>query len=197
MRLNQGAIDRLGAAGIKVPGFGIGTSSTASGSSQAQTLAPPPPFTDSPGADQLNKLQSRFSRLGNSQSQPSPTPDQGTLLEQKRAAVQTAAAFRQDPSAVSLSDARAAASTANNFRQRHGEQVSTGLRSPSSLYGKYGGRVNQHDGNEENSMGQAASAAALLAKKKPAPPPPPPKRFGGGSGGETPPPVPLATRPQF
>ncbi|KAK0623611.1 hypothetical protein B0T14DRAFT_427367 [Immersiella caudata] len=182
------AINRLGAAGISVPGLGIGRSSSTSTSEPIQAPA-------------LNELQSQFSRLGNSHS-PSPppaAPTRGTTLEQKRAALQTAAAFRQDPSSVSMSDARATASTANNFRQRHGDQAASGMRTVGDLYGKYGGRLNQQDGANESSMGQAVPAATMLAKKKP-PPPPPPKKlqaFRGEDSAGTPPPIPLATRPQF
>jgi hypothetical protein len=182
--LNQGAVNRLGTAGISVPGLGIGTPKSTSDPVQAPVL---------------DDLQSRFSRLGNRQS-PSPpqAPDEGTSLEQKHAALQTAAAFRQDPSSVSISDARTAASTADNFRQRHGDQVATGMRTAGNLYGKYGGRVNQQDGSDESSMGQVVSAAGLLPKKKPPPPlPKKPLAFRGEDGGGTPPPVPLATRPRF
>ncbi|KAK0646410.1 hypothetical protein B0T16DRAFT_413366 [Cercophora newfieldiana] len=180
--LNQGAINRLGAAGISIPGLGIGRPGSTSDPVQAPAL---------------DNLQSQFSRLGNSNSpQPPPAvPSQGTSLEQKRAALQTAAAFRQDPSSVSISDARAAASTANNFRQRHGDQVADGMRTAGNLYGKYGARLNQGDGPAESSREQPqASATAALAKKKPPPPPPPkkPQPFRGEA-----PPVPLATRPQF
>ncbi|KAK4442249.1 hypothetical protein QBC34DRAFT_418978 [Podospora aff. communis PSN243] len=186
--LNQGAINRLGAAGISVPGLGIGRSSSTSAAEPVQAPA-------------LNELQSQFSRLGNSHS-PSPppaAPTQGTTLEQKRAALQTAAAFRQSPSSVSISDARAAASTANNFRQRHGDQVASGMRTAGSLYGKYGGHLNQQDSASESSVGQAVSAASMLSKKKPPPPPPPkkPQTFRSGESAGTPPPIPLTTRPQF
>lgn len=185
--LNQGAISRLGAAGISVPGLGIGSKPTSS--------------SEPVEAPALNSLQSSFSRLRTSESPATAAaPAQGTTIEQKRAALKTAAAFRQDPNSVSFVDARSAASTANNFRQRHGEQVVSGLSTAGSLYGKYGGQVGQRQeggGNNGSVVGQAMSAAAVLGKKKP-PPPPPPKNlpvFRGGSGAETPPPIPVATRP--
>jgi hypothetical protein len=63
--LNQGALNRLGQAGVSVPGFGIGGSST-------NTTAPAPPSTQG-HSGQLNELQQRFSRLGTG-SNPTPTP---------------------------------------------------------------------------------------------------------------------------
>lgn len=186
--LNQGAINRLGAAGISVPGLGIGSSNPSQTTPAAGTTAP-----------QVSELQSRFSRLG--ASSPS-TPEQGTTLGQKRAALQTAAAFQQNPGSVSASDARAAASTVNNFRQRHGDQVAAGLRGASNLHDKYGGHISQHDGGIDG-VGEgrgATSAVALPAKKKPPPPPPKkPMSLNSRDGGDDapPPPIPLASRPQF
>ncbi|KAI8950889.1 hypothetical protein F4801DRAFT_315399 [Xylaria longipes] len=63
--LNQGAIDRLGAAGISVPGFGIGGG--------GGTPPPPPgarPSTglpsQGPGYGQVDELQARFARMASS-----------------------------------------------------------------------------------------------------------------------------------
>ncbi|GAP86451.1 putative gmp synthase [Rosellinia necatrix] len=57
-RLNQGAVSRLGAVGISVPGLGIGG-----------TRTPPPPGarpspTQAPGNSQVDELQARFTRMG-------------------------------------------------------------------------------------------------------------------------------------
>ncbi|KAI1190549.1 hypothetical protein F5B17DRAFT_62481 [Nemania serpens] len=86
--LNQGSIDRLGAAGISVPEFGIGgrrapppppgtrpSSSSVAGSPLAGSPTRPP------GYGQVDELQARFARMG---SPPSPqvggsrTPAEGT-----------------------------------------------------------------------------------------------------------------------
>ncbi|KAI1128571.1 hypothetical protein F5Y10DRAFT_174669 [Nemania abortiva] len=66
--MNQGAINRLGAAGISVPGLGIGGGRT----------PPPPPARSSPpvnaspsrapGYGQVDELQARFARMGTSSS---------------------------------------------------------------------------------------------------------------------------------
>ncbi|KAK0711650.1 hypothetical protein B0H67DRAFT_585925 [Lasiosphaeris hirsuta] len=189
--------------GISVPAFGIG-------SRQPASTPPPPPPARSPAPanpSQLNELQSRFSRLSSSGA----PPDQGTTMDQKRAALQTVTALRQNPSSVSASDAMAAGSTFNNFRQRHSEQVAAGVRSANNLREKYGGQITMHDndntsrsGGSGQGQGQGqqavAAAAGFMGKKKP--PPPPPKKFltnpsPRGGDDPPPPPVPLATRPQF
>ncbi|KUI54375.1 hypothetical protein VP1G_01734 [Cytospora mali] len=206
--LNQGAVDRLSGAGVSVPGLGS-----------------------------MNDLRSRFSKFkggfgsGSSTPEPEPAPaqtrapaqaqapSQGTTWAQKQAALKTMSDFKKDPKSVSLSDARSAASTANNFRERHGEQVASGVRTANSMDQKYGvsGKVGGYmangsggSGTETGRAGSPAqshlntisSAAGLLGKKKP--PPPPPKKKPGLSGGSVardddapppPPPVPMSTRP--
>ena len=126
---------------------------------------------------------------------------------EKQAALRTASNFHKNPSSVSFSDAKAAASTANNFRQRHGDQVAAaatsandfrqrhseqigkGAQAASSLGQRFGvglGPTKQGVANQANtSQGERAEASPLgqfaagLAKKKPAPPPPPPKKKPG------------------
>ncbi|PQE16037.1 gmp synthase protein [Rutstroemia sp. NJR-2017a WRK4] len=212
--LNQGALSRLGAAGISVPGFNVGGKSKPAPPPPARdsttaSPSPPPPASRSNSA-QVNELQSRFSRLTSSSSSPSPSaPTEGTTLAQKQAALKTASAFRNDPSSVSLRDAQSAASTANNFRERHGEQVKSGWASANKLNTKYGiaDKVSAYGGAREASPARSVETAEgngtiALAKKKPAPPPPPPKKrgteIGGGPSADagTPPPIPLATKPK-
>lgn len=176
--------------------------------STSPALTPPPPRNPIAADKYLN--QSSLSRLSAagvsvsglgigsssspSQSSPSsprppPPPAAGTTFAQKQAAVQTASAFSRDPRSVSLSDARAAASTADSFRRRHGDQVAAGLRAA--------------DQASPGSSGAAGAAAAgFLAKKKPAPPPPPPKKkpewaAGAAAQDGAPPPVPMGTKPRF
>ncbi|KAM0300442.1 hypothetical protein HYE67_010361 [Fusarium culmorum] len=217
--LNQGAVSRLGAAGINVPGFGIGRSSPANAASpspppppRAGVAAPPPTQTPS----HMSELQNRFSKLGSSSSNTSaaapPPPSEGTTWAQKQAALKTASSFQKDPSSVSFSDARAAASTANNFRQRHGEQVAAGAKAANNFNQKYGlmdkaqssyakfqgNQAQDHDSAGVSSPGMAGAAG----KKKPPPPPPPKKKPALVStpappADDEPPPIPMATRPQF
>ena len=204
--LNQGAMNRLGAAGVSVPGFGIGRSSPAS----TNPTSPPPPARPNATPSHMNELQTRFSKLGTSATPaPSEPPAQGTTWAQKQAAFKTASSFQKDPSSVSFADAKAAASTANNFRQRHGEQVATGLQTANNLNQKYG-VADRVSGLANNSGVPAqtqntATVPGLAGKKKP--PPPPPKKkpgLGGGSApapgpstDDGPPPIPMSTRPQF
>ncbi|ORY59149.1 uncharacterized protein BCR38DRAFT_351967 [Pseudomassariella vexata] len=233
--LNQGAMSRLGAAGISVPGFGIGRSAPAP-PARSSTSTPPPTNTSTSTSmkNGLSELQGRFSRLGSSSSKTTDHPSaststsattsmkNGTTFAQKQAAMRTASNFHKDPSSVSLADARSSASTANNFRQRHGEQVASGLQTANSLNQRYGisERAGFGGGGKTDASdvadGEAAKpntfgvmAAGLAAKKKPAPPPPRKKaelssagvgagtQDQGGSSGPPPPPVPLATRPKF
>lgn len=65
--LNQSAINRLGQAGVSVPGFGIGSSNNA---------PPQAPPSNQGHPSQLNELQQRFSRLGagSGSTQPSASP---------------------------------------------------------------------------------------------------------------------------
>lgn len=161
--INQGAAGRLGAAGISVPGFGIGAGKGVS------------------------------------------SPSEGTSFAQKQAAVRTAANFRDDPSSVSASDLRSAASTANNFRQRHGEQVAAGVKGAQGMNQKYGlsDKIGQYGGSGAGSSATASPGLPALAKKKP-PPPVPVKRGDleavvqqARQEDDAPPPVPASTRPRF
>ncbi|OLN85784.1 hypothetical protein CCHL11_09189 [Colletotrichum chlorophyti] len=226
--LNQGAMDRLGAAGVSVPALGIGRPAPPEPPSRSNNNSPAPPSRTGafspPSSGQMNELQNRFAKLGKSTSQSSsPPPTEGTTMEQKQAALRTAANFHKNPSSVSLSDAKSAASTFNNFRQRHGDQVAAGVKSANSFnqkygisekVGKYAGQVGQQQTGTTDSTGTAPSpspAAGLvnaLGKKKPPPPPPKKKpQLSGAPGSATPPsgpadddappPIPLATKPTF
>ncbi|KAH6654061.1 hypothetical protein BKA67DRAFT_269204 [Truncatella angustata] len=176
--LNQGAMNRLGAAGISVSSLGIGGGGNTS-----------PPAAAA-----------------------APAPAQGTTWQQKQAALRTASQFHKDPSSISFADAKTAAGTANNFRQRHGEQVAGGLRTANSLGQRFGITEQAKAGDSpvtspgagtagaQQQPARAVSVASLasaIGKKKPPAPPPPRKKpeLGGNAG--APPPVPLSTRPTF
>lgn len=213
--LNQGAISRLGAAGVSVPAFGIGRSSPAASESDGPPKPPRPGVASPPTTpSHMNELQNRFSKLGTSNANAAEPPSEGTTWAQKQAALKTASNFQKDPSSVSLSDARAAASTANNFRQRHGEQVAAGAKTANNLNQKYGlmdKAKSSYASVQGTQQGQGAQAGAaspslsgLVGKKKP--PPPPPKKKpalvasvapSAPADDDAPPPIPMATRPQF
>ena len=227
--LNQGALGRLGNAGISVPELGINSSAPPpenpwadqQGSSAHDNTPSPLQSTEAPSTD-FNGLQSRFSKLSTSPTASPSTgpvpPTQGTTWAQKQAALKTASSFRNDPSSVSLADARNAASTANNFRERHGDQVQSGWKSANAANQKYGitnrlGQLNTGAGSggapdspvqgnagpSSTGLQNASSLVSRLAGKKP-PPPLPPKRDGSNLRAPTsdgaPPPVPLGSKPR-
>ncbi|MCJ1468541.1 hypothetical protein MMC07_007170 [Pseudocyphellaria aurata] len=204
----QGALRRLGSAGINVPGLSIGGGTHAN---KRQDLATPadgdPSSSPSKGqGSQLNELQSRFSKM--STTQPSPgSPSQGTSFADKQAAFKTATAFRNNPSSVSLADARATAATANNFRERHGDQVASGWKSANALNQKYdlsskvGGYASNSGASQQHEPSPPAATPdtpdpVVHAIKKKAPPPPPKKGLTGGDSAGLPPPIPLSTKPK-
>ncbi|KAI9741768.1 MAG: hypothetical protein M1834_000154 [Cirrosporium novae-zelandiae] len=199
--LNTGSLNRLGKAGISVPGFNIGESNSwrkESSSSQNST--------SNGNLSQLGGLQSRFSQKSTSPN-PEP-PSQGTTFSEKQAAFNTAKSFRNNPSSVSLADARSAASTANNFKQRHGDQVASGLKTANSMNQKYGiaDKMNSfaNDRAPPSTAGPSPShdspaspgLPGIGGKKKPPPPPPPKRRTftstNPNSSTPQPPPIPLA-----
>ncbi|KAL8918771.1 MAG: hypothetical protein Q9208_007168 [Pyrenodesmia sp. 3 TL-2023] len=203
--VNQGAIGRLGSAGVSVPGFGIGNSRP--GRAVAPTTASPTD-SQSPGTNnaQLSELQSRLTRIS-TRDQNSGSPSQGTSLAEKQAAVRTAQSFRNDPSSVSLSDASDCAATASNFRERHSDQISAGWKSANAFNRKHdiGNRVNSlasqgtvppKAGVQESPASQVSSLATSLPLHKRAPPPLPQKPSLSGSSVTSPPPVPLSSKPR-
>ena len=169
-----GALNRLGKAGVSVPGLGIGSKPQNDNASQSPNPwssqpSQTSPTTHSPSPTQtppLNGLQSRFSKLSTTSSPPSS--EQGTTMQQKQDALRTASAFHKDPSSVSLADARSTASTANNFRERHGEQVAAGGRWAGAMNKKYdvAGKVNGYTGgstSDSTPQGQASTANQVEA----------------------------------
>lgn len=206
--ISKGALGRLGSAGISVPGLSIGGGTDASNRHDLAKRGDNDSMS-SPSAgqgSQLNELQSRFSKM--STKPPSPgSPSEGTTFAQKQAAFKTASSFRNDPSSISLADARATASTANNFRERHGDQVASGWKSANALNQKYdlsnkvggyasnSGTSNQIEPVLPTTTSDTSYPAVHMTKKK-APPPPPKKVFTGGDSASSPPPIPLSSKPK-
>ena len=187
--LNQGALSRLGNAGISIPGLGIGKE---------------PESSQGTG---MNELQGRFSKLSSS-STPPQSPSVGTSFAQKQAALKTVNSFRNNPSSVSLADAKDAASTANNFRERHGDQVTAGWQGANRLNTKYGiadrigspgpmGNITSPQEVPSPVASPIGQTPLALGGQKKAPPPPPPKKVQLGPGpAEAPPPIPLSSKPR-
>lgn len=210
--LNQGAVGRLGKAGISVPGLGIGEKNPWEGEKSQSTTR-----SQQSNGSQINELQSRFAKMNSSSTTPSSSPSQGTTWSEKQTALQTAQSFHKDPSSISAQDARQAATTANNFRERHGDQIRAGASRASGLNKKYNltGRMNsfleqQSSPSSEQQTSSAAPAqqnqspeAQALSQRKP-PPPPPPKKpanmtthpSNGTQSPAPPPPVPMGTKPR-
>ena len=163
--LNKSSLNRLGNAGVTVPGLGIGrsTNNTTSTSTSAnpwsnersQSTTSPPPFNASGGNSQLSELQSRFSRMTSSSSTPktatpapsdpnsAPPPSRPTLAE-SQSALRTASQLHTDPSKISLSDAQSAAATAqsgarnaNAFKEKHADKFSAASTRAKSFENKY------------------------------------------------------------
>jgi hypothetical protein len=210
--MNQGALNRLGQAGVSVPGLGIGRTASPPVPPRANPSPPvpprqnsssntstPPPMAAGSGS-QMNELQSRFAKMSGPKS-PAEAPATGTSWADKQAALKTASSFRNDPSKVSASDLKATASTANNFRQRHGDQVASGWNSANSLNQKYGvsGRLSSFASSSASPappQPPTPGSQGGLGKKAPPPPPPKKKKLSSEGGGE-PPPIPLASKPKF
>jgi hypothetical protein len=184
--LNQGALNRLGRAGIAVPGFDIGSKGTPS--TPPRTHFPSPGSPSGQGA-QAGELQTHFSRLTTS-SAASNSSSPGTTWAEKQAALKTANNLKKDPSSVSLKDIRSAASTAKSFQARHGEQVASGVQSANQMNQKYGlaDRMNKLSASSSSSTAPRDAVAGLKA-----PPPLPAKKRVLQ---DVPPPIPLSTKPQ-
>jgi len=207
--LNQGAMSRLGQAGISVPGFNIGRTASPPVPARHNNISPPipskndsaPPLpSPSKSGAQLGELQARFAKLNTAPSSASSgttSSTSGTTWAQKQAALRTASDFKKDPASVSLSDARVAASTANDFRERHGEQAAAGYKAAGSMNERYG-IMDKMKGFSGGASGTSESRASPTlsafggAVKKAAPPPPAKKRELMGEA----PSVPLGSKPK-
>ena len=205
---DNAALSRLGAAGISVPGLGIGEQSQAPNPWRDEQSSKTN-MTSNSASDpsRLSELQSRFSEMSTPSSSPGSS-SQGTTLAQKQAAFKTASSFHNNPSSVSFSDAKSAASTANNFRERHGDQVTAGWQNASGLNKKYGisNKIGNYASTAESNVWadestSSASAepvvsdSSILTVKKGPPPPPPKKKPLEAVSALSPPPIPLASKP--
>ncbi|KAF2148439.1 hypothetical protein K461DRAFT_324775 [Myriangium duriaei CBS 260.36] len=185
---NAASTSRLASAGVNVPGFGIGRSTPSQNQAQTQT--------------QVSELQSRFAGLRTTSpaSPSSQNPSSPLSLSKASSAFSTAQQARADPSSVSFSQARDAATTAHQVNKQYGAQIGAGLKAANGL-------AAQSQARGETSAGASASGFAGLAgaaakKKAPAPPPPPKSAAAaasaaGGSAGAAPPPVPMGSKPRF
>ena len=162
--LNTAAMNRLGKAGVSIPGFGIGKNNNNNDATTTTTTTPSNPWsnerssnTTSPaapiGSNGLSELQSRFSRMN--KTSPAATasdPASAQLQEaparpswqQSQSALRTASNFHQNPSSVSMADAQSAAATANSaarsgnaFREKHSDQIAVANQRATAFNQKY------------------------------------------------------------
>ena len=201
--LNQGALARLGQAGVSVPDLNVGDKISppiSSRRSEPRHTANTQEAVKSTIRADLGANLSRFSH----QSTTSTAPGGGTTFAQKQAALRTASSFKTDPSSVSLNDGLAAVSTANNFRERHGKQTAQGLKYANGLNEKFAiaSKVNalaSHVTPANDQKGATEQPSLMAAKKKPPPPPPKKRELQVAADLETlavPPPLPLASKPK-
>lgn len=147
--LNESATNRLGRAGVNVPGLGIGrTNSSTSNNENPWTTEQSQSQTPGRG-NTMSELQSRFSRMNssdsNAQSQPPSTqPTPPPTLQQSQSAFNTAQNFHRDPSSVSVNDAKNAANTANSaarsasaFRDKHAGSIAAAETRGRAFNNKY------------------------------------------------------------
>ena len=182
------AVSRLEAAGVNVTALGIGQPES---HGQRPTGGPSQPFS------QDAEYASKFRKMA-TQSPTSESSLQGTSFADKQAAFRTAQSFRTDPSSVSFADARNMASTADNFRQRHGDQVASGWKSANALNRQYGitSTVNKYtDGGLPENQAVTGGPSAPFSKSAT---PQPPKRMADddGSSAASPPPIPFSSKPR-
>lgn len=227
---SQSAAGRLGNAGVKVPGFNIGSSAAPNPDPSQQQN----PWRDQPSSatspSSMSGLQSRFGGMKMAASPPPSQPGSanggGTSFAQKQAALRTANAFHNDPGSVSMADAKATAFTANNFRERHGEQVASGWKAGNSINKKYGiadkvsgytgattagsqqnppassaaewagQNTAQNSGTTGGRAGFGQAETSAVGGFKKAPPPPPPVQGRDTGSLSSPPPVPLGSKPR-
>ena len=149
--LNQSAMNRLGKAGVNVPGLGIGRTSSSPTIPESNPWKSEKSQTTTSGSNTMSELQSRFSRMNSgsqagaqAQASPSPSPAPPPTLQQTQSAFTTAQKFNQDPSSISVNDAKNAANTANNgllsasaFKDKHAGSIAVAEQRGKSFNNKY------------------------------------------------------------
>ncbi|EXJ87455.1 hypothetical protein A1O3_04415 [Capronia epimyces CBS 606.96] len=252
--INQAAVNRLGTAGVSVPALGISANPPSNPWQNEPAQSRPQPATNQ--LSELQSRFARMSTSNTGQQQPttppivsptqspppvtspvyptlSPSPsqtqpqNQGSTWAEKQATLRTAQNIHRDPSTVSVSDARSAASSANAFRERHQDTLNAAGQKASQWNKKYNvtGRLNsfleKHSSPTSETppavntsvpspqlQGQTQSPSPEIVasiSRKPPPPPPPKKpavlhaaaHSPAPAGTPSPPPVPLGTRPSY
>lgn len=215
-QLNQGAMNRLGNAGVSVPAFGInGGEKSANSNNNSNNYSIPQPAQ--------NELHARFNKMniGQSQTQPPPSAESPSPTQQHHPGQQPNLERTKTSSKDSL----------NSFKERHNDQIQAGKQKITGLNEKYGitKRINGFIDDQKSPANPAprpaqpqqsqqqrnpplpppsraystpgndpSSDAGIAAKRKP-PPPPPKKREMQAppvNHSPSPPPLPLSTKPR-
>ncbi|KAF1914485.1 hypothetical protein BDU57DRAFT_453314 [Ampelomyces quisqualis] len=166
--LNQGALNRLGQAGVSVPGFGMGRTASPPVPPRQNAAAP---TTGTSWADKQAALRTA------SGLRDDPSKVSGADM---RNAASTASNFQQRHGAQVASGLKAA----NGLSQKYG------------IAGRVNNSAAASAGAVSPPPQSPTASGAGAAGKKPAPRPPPKKRELGGNPGE-PPPIPLGSKPKF
>ncbi|RMZ76234.1 hypothetical protein DV738_g5077, partial [Chaetothyriales sp. CBS 135597] len=157
--LNASAINRLGHAGVSVPGLGVGKAPTPPNAPSNPGTRDPsrsrqPGSTSTGAASTFSELSSRFAARNNSAStlptteptsaQPEDRPNATPTWQQSQNTLRTASNLRKDPSSVSMADARdaaqvtsSAARAANTFREKHADTFAAAGRRANAFDQKY------------------------------------------------------------
>ncbi|KAK4202660.1 hypothetical protein QBC40DRAFT_275893 [Triangularia verruculosa] len=185
---NQSSINRLSAAGISVPGLGIGSPST--------QPPPQPPRTSSPAARQPPQLPSGLS----SHLAKAATTSFSQHQSQSQQNGTTATGTESSSGYASLAKAGF-----NRYQSATPSQKAAVHSAAKEGYTRYQSATPEQKAAVQGAASSVFSAAVAAKKKKPPPPPPPPAKrkpqFLSSSrvtqDDDGPPPVPVGTRPVF
>ena len=218
--INQSSVSNLSRAGVKVPGFGIGSGNDNPWSSEKSKTS-----------GGMSELQSRFGRMNGSQTAQSTQNDPATSpaelstgmpsWKQSQSAFSTAQTLRTNPQNVTLADAQNAAQTANQahtsanaFRERHADSIAKGQAKAKAWDQKYKvtSKLNKFlDDQEQNQQTQTQPQANVPPTTSYTAPPPIPQHPAvtqpqqvtqtpaprKPANLQAPPPVPTGTKPAF
>lgn len=194
--LNQSAVDRLGRAGISVPGLGIRSNEEQNPWKNERTPS------QTAGTNRLSELHSHFARM-KAPSQdgavvatptpttqvpsPSPPPTSMPSWKQSQSAFQTAQNLRANPQSVTIADAQSAAQTAgqaqrsaNVFREKHADSIANAQAKAKAWDQRYKvtSKINKFldehsdgDSNQQQQQQQQASQSGQQYQQTPVVPP--------------------------
>ncbi|EFR04233.1 hypothetical protein MGYG_07240 [Nannizzia gypsea CBS 118893] len=173
------AANRLGAAGVSVPAFGINKSTNQSQTQHhGSSVSVPPQVTQAAASVAQSELQQRFSQMNRSVPPPPPASAPPSTQQQQQQQA-------PPPPPQRASTERTTSNTSlNSFRERHNDHIQAGMNKLSGFDQKYGisKKINnfiedqkspaypqQQPGQQPQQQGQGQYQHAAAT-----PPPPPP-----------------------